>query len=147
MDINIACCLCVRDFGKYLPQVFDNLDLLRSEFINFNAIFIYDNCINNSVVLLEQYKNKSYYKVILTNIPNHSFYRTIRIAVARNKGLSIIYKELKNIDYHIMIDADSSNTTKWDIDFIKYYLNMNSWNAISFNRSDYYDIWALMYDD
>jgi hypothetical protein len=47
-----------------------------------------------------------------------------------------------------MIDSDNVCSTKWNIDVINKYLNDDDdWDCISFNRDDYYDIWALMFDD
>jgi len=146
--LNIACCLCVRNCYKFLPQIFYNLDLLSNEFNFFNVIFVYDNCNDKSNILLEAYKNKCNYKVfVINNINNKSPYRTVRIANARNKCLDIIFNTIKNIDFHFMIDSDDININKWNIDIIKKYLNTNNWDAISFNREKYYDIWALLYDN
>ena len=146
---NIALCLCVRNCENYLNKIFENLNLIKTLNFNFYTIFIYDNCKDNSEQLLQNYKNLNPNTIIKT-IENKSIYRTVRIAKARNECLNIIYKELKNIDFHIMIDADNSCTKKWNIDVINNYLNnfdSDNWDCISFNRSFYYDIWALLFDD
>jgi hypothetical protein len=148
MNINIACCLCVKNCYKFLPKIFDNLDLLSKEFKNFNVIFVYDNCNDKSNILLNKYKatcNYNFY--LINNINNKSPYRTVRIADARNKCLDIIFNTIKNIDFHFMIDSDDVNTSKWNIDIIKKYLITDDWDSISFNREKYYDIWALLYDN
>lgn len=146
MEKYIACCLCVRNCSNFLSSIFNNLNLLSKEFKNFNVVFVYDNCTDNSDILLEEYKNSANYKVfVIHNIDNNSKYRTIRIANARNKCLDIVYNVLKNIDFHFMIDSDNVNIHKWNIPIIHKYLNKNDWDSISFNRKNYYDIWALMY--
>jgi hypothetical protein len=149
MELNIACCLCIRNCANFLPKIFDNLNLLGKEFKSFHIIFVYDNCNDNSAKLLEEYKINSKFNVhIINNIKNKSIYRTVRIANSRNVYLNIINNEIKNIDYHIVIDADDVNISPWNIDIIKYYLNNNNdWDAISFNRPEYYDIWALLYNN
>jgi hypothetical protein len=43
-----------------------------------------------------------------------------------------------------MIDADSINVKPWNFDLIQY-LGREDWEMLTFNRKDYYDIWALMY--
>jgi len=60
--------------------------------------------------------------------------------------MDVIFNKIKDIDYHFMIDADDISCEKWNINIIKNYFNRNDWDALSFNRTDYYDIWALMYD-
>jgi hypothetical protein len=146
MNISIAACLCVRNCSAYLPKIFENLDILGAEFKNFYIIFVYDNCDDNSEHLLEEYKKTSPYNVFLINNEgNNSPHRTVRIANSRNKCLDVIYNVICNVDYHIMIDSDDVNKNSWNINLIKHYLITDTWDSISFNRDDYYDIWALQY--
>jgi hypothetical protein len=149
--MNIALCFCVRNCEKYLHKIFNNIELIKSLKHNFYLIFIYDNCQDNTPNILQQYKkNNPNNNIIIRSEKNNSQYRTIRIAKARNLCLSIIFNELKNIDYHIMIDADNACTKRWNIDIIDKYLNNfdnDDWDCISFNRSFYYDIWALLFDE
>jgi hypothetical protein len=149
MNKNIACCLPIKNVESFLPKIFENLNLLSTLFIseNFNVIFVHDNCTDDSEQLLNTYKNTSKFNVFIIDIDNDSPYRTVRIAKARNTCLDIVYNVLKNIDYHFMIDSDDVNTLTWNIDLIKYYLNNDNWDGLSFNRSNYYDIWALLYGD
>jgi hypothetical protein len=150
MDTTVACCLCVRNCYNYLPKIFDNLDLLSKEFKtkNFNVVFVYDNCNDNSELLLEEYKNNRDFNVfIVHNKDNCAYQRAIRIAYSRNRCLDVVYNTIKNVDFHFMIDADDVNACLWNIDLIKKYLADDRWDALSFNRSPYYDIWALFYDN
>ena len=148
--MNIALCFCVRDCGRHLSSIFKNIELLKTLDFNIFCIFIYDNCLDNSEELLINYKNKNKESVIIKEIINNSNWRTARIAKARNVCLDIVYNKLKNISFHIMIDSDNINTPKWNIDIINKYLNNfdgDNWDCISFNKRNYYDIWALLYDD
>ena len=167
MDKTIVCCLCVRDCEKYLNDIFKNLDVLSTHFLNFYAVFVYDNCSDNSVVLLDNYKNNSKFKVyVIYNQNNYSNCRPVRIANSRNICLdtleTIKTKINKTIDFHMFIDADDVNAFTWDIDIIKGYISNadidindskydirynNDWDILTFNRDNYYDIWALLYDD
>ena len=152
MEKTIVCCLCVRDCEKYLKDIFFNLDSLGNKLscLNFYIIFIYDNCIDNSSILLDEYKQNSKFNVIVINNENNtSKLRTVRISNSRNICLDIIENEIKNVDYHIFIDADDVNISIWDVDIIKDYIynDNNEWDILSFNRENYYDIWALLYDD
>jgi hypothetical protein len=147
--INIACCLCVRNCEKFLTNIFKNIDLFKNNY-NLYTIIVYDNCKDNSEKLINEYQTKSEHKVYISKIVNTSKYRTVRIAKARNECLEILYSKIKNIDFHIMLDADNVNEKEWNMDIINKYLNNfdnDIWDAISFNRNRYYDIWALIYDD
>jgi hypothetical protein len=146
-DLNVACCLCVRNCEKFLPKIFDNLNRLSKEFTNFYVIFVYDNCTDNSGKLLQEYKERSDFKIIIKHIINESPHRTFRIAKARNTYVSILYNELPDIDVHFVIDSDDRNIKPWNMTIIKQYLTQNNWDALSFNRTDYYDIWALLYEN
>jgi len=147
--INIACCLCVRNCEKFLTNIFKNIDLLKNNY-NLYTIIVYDNCKDNSEKIIKEYQTKNVDKVYISKIENTSTYRTVRIAKARNECLNILYNQIKDIDFHIMLDADNVNTNTWNMDIINKYLNNfdnDNWDAISFNRKNYYDIWALLYDD
>ena len=147
--MNIALCFCVRNCEKYLKNIFLNINRIKTLNVNVFSIFVYDNCSDNSGYILEEYQ-KNNNNVIVRNILNTSMYRTIRIAKARNSCLEIVYNELNNIKFHIMIDCDDICSPKWNIGVINHYLtnfDNNDWDCISFFRDDYYDIWALMFDD
>ena len=150
IDKTLVCCLCVRDCATFLPFIFNNLNSLSKCFVRFKVVFVYDNCSDNSETLLNYYKHNSNFDVfVINNVNNNSPYRTVRISNSRNMCLNIVYDVIKDVDYHIMIDADDVNTNKWNIDLLLYYLNseIDNWDALSFNRKDYYDIWALLYGD
>ena len=147
--MNIAICFCVRNCGKYLPSIFENIERLKILKFNIFCIFVYDNCSDNSEKLLLEYQTNSN-NVIVKNITNNSKHRTVRISTARNVCLDIIYNELDNISFHMMIDSDDRCSNNWNIDIINKYLNNfddDDWDSISFNKKDYYDIWALLYDN
>jgi len=147
--MNIALCFCVRNCEQYLKEIFINIDHLKTLNINVFSIFVYDNCNDNTKSILENYQINTD-NVIIRNITNNNNLRTVRIANARNECLKIVYNELTNIKYHIMIDCDDVCTPRWDINIIDKYLNNfdnDNWDCISFNLNNYYDIWALLVDD
>ena len=83
-------------------------------------------------------------------LENKSEKRTIRISKARNECLKCVYDELSGIKYHIMIDADDTNASQWNLAILDKYLTGSEdddWDCMTFNRDHYYDIWALMFDD
>jgi hypothetical protein len=145
LDLNVACCLCVRNCEPFLPRIFSNLNLLGGRFKRFSVVFVYDNCTDNSEALLKSYQEKSRFNVELISQNNDHELRAVRIATARNAGLMFINS--LNPDFHFMIDADDVNQDTWNIDMILSYLSQDTWDSLSFNRNDYYDIWALLYED
>lgn len=148
--MNIALCFCVRNCERYLYSIFKNIELINELNINIYSIFIYDNCSDNSQYILEQYQKTYPNNVIVRSIENKSELRTVRIAKARNTCLDILYNELNDIKFHIMIDSDDVCSKKWNIDIINKYLNNfdnDNWDCISFHSNNYYDIWALLFDD
>lgn len=115
---------------------------------NFYCIFVYDNCSDGSAKLLNEYKNIAKHNVIIYhNIGNKNKFRTVIIANSRNIYINILYNQLVDIDYHIVIDADNLNENMWNTDIILQYMKCDDWDCLSFNRLYYYDIWALMYDN
>jgi hypothetical protein len=155
LPLHIACCFAVKNCEKFLPMLFSNLNRLSEHFAQFSVVYSYDNCKDNTPLLLELYKQKSKFPVyVINNHNNNSTYRTVRISTARNNCLDIVYNTLKNVDFHIMIDGDDVNHFVWNIDVIKHYLHRNDWDGISFNRKirtlerdGFYDIWALLYEN
>jgi glycosyltransferase involved in cell wall biosynthesis len=148
LPYNVACCFCIRDCGKYLKQVFSNVERLRKRFRKMYCIFVYDNCSDDSETLLQQYEKLHDNVILFHNVNNTSPLRTVRIASSRNVNLNILYQLPDVIDYHFAIDADDRNSDPWDIDRIVASIeDRNDWDCLSFNRPDYYDIWALFFDN
>jgi hypothetical protein len=149
--MNIALCFCVRNCGKHLPRIFQNIESVKKlDGINVYAVFVYDNCTDNSAALLNDYKQKTTNATVVKSIDNRHPARTVRIAKARNTCLDLVYNELKDIKYHIMIDADNICITPWNTQLLSNYLHNvdnDNWDCLSFNRDNYYDIWALLFDD
>ena len=135
--------MTVRDCAPYLPSIFKNIERLRTLFTNFVLIVAYDNCMDPSESILKQYQSKASFPVHLLKIENPNVHRTIRIANARNACLEVL--ETLGVTTHFMIDADDVNVEPWNLQLLKYYVGRDDWDVLTFNRKDYYDIWALMY--
>lgn len=147
-------CGCAKDVGSYLDDVFNNIGFIGELFDDFHIIIYYDESDDNTLVKLNEYYE--YYqskmtvligKEPLTNI------RTQNIANARN-GILTKIKELNNNDfqYFIMMDMDEVCSSKFNKNALDTYLqyeranNPLPWDALSFNRIIYYDLWALSID-
>ena len=73
-----------------------------------------------------------------------SEFRVYNIAKARNKCLDTIRTQFPEYDYFIMIDCDNVCSSPVKIESLLYYLNINTdWDALTFNKDPYYDLWAL----
>lgn len=139
----MACCMTVRDCAPYLPKVFENIHRLQTLFPSFVLIVAYDHCVDDSEKMLKNYKSRSRFPVYLLPGDTTSPHRTVRIAQARNRCLEKL--EELDLSIHFMIDADDVNVKPWNLTLIRYYLAMPGWDVMTFNRPDYYDLWALMY--
>jgi len=143
---------CIKDFEPYIDDIFKNIDRIITLFENYKIILAYDS-IEESVLKRLHEKQKQYSielifikeNLAITDLP----LRTQRIANARNGILK--YMRGQNINdrfpYFIMMDMDDVCCSPINMDVLRYYLYDNiEWDALSFNRPDYYDIWALSID-
>jgi hypothetical protein len=91
-------------------------------------------------------------KVVILKQDFHHFYRTYRIAHARNALLHKVQDLAKSImqplrdSYMIAVDMDGVNEKPYQWDVLHSVMSHRTeWDALTFNREDYYDIWALRY--
>ena len=142
---------CVRNCAKYLDRVFSNIDKILSLFDDYKIVIAHDESSDNSLDILNKMRSK--YNIEIVNVSENSYIidytlRTKRISNSRNELLNKIYsKEEKDYQYFIMMDMDDVNCGPMNIDVLKKYIdNDEQWDALSFNRKDYFDIWALSLD-
>ena len=149
------CILCIpcRNIATHLEKIFKNIDKLNLFFNNFQVCFFYDKSNDKTLKLLNSYKKNKKYKInIIINQEGLKKYRTHRIAYARNKLIQYIFNLTKKPDYFIMMDCDEICSYPININSLKYHLELNNWDALSFNRfglpksHQNYDIWALQYE-
>ena len=140
-----SCCICgtVKNCGKYIDDVFKNIEKIIKLFNDYCIIIYYDNSKDGTYEKL--YKYKSIYKMIIHHNKTYiSNYRTHRLAFGRNYCLNIIKKYFSNFKYFIMMDFDDVCSEEVNIKLLKKHIrNDKRWDALSFNRKNYYDIWAL----
>jgi hypothetical protein len=141
----MKCCICgaVRNVGGFLDKIFSNMEKIGSLFDEYVIILYYDESHDNTLEKLKEHqiinpKIKFYVnKTIISN------FRTQRIANARNGCLQMIRANYSDYEMFIMMDCDNVCEGNINLDVLKKNLHKNGWDALSFNRSDYYDIWAL----
>ena len=147
-------CGCAKDVECYLDDIFNNIKLIGKLFDDFHIIVYYDESDDNTLVTLNKWNTfyKEQMTLLIGTIPLTNI-RTQNIANARNHILTKI-KEFNNDDfqYFIMMDMDEVCSGKLNMDtfnnYLQYEKNENPlpWDALSFNRIVYYDLWALSID-
>jgi len=141
-------CGCVKNCGEYLEKVFANIDKLIPLFSDYKLLIAHDICEDNSLDLLKTKHKK--YNIELICVTENNYIkdytmRSKRISNARNEIIKYIYSENNNdFKYFIMMDMDDVCSGNMNINMLKTYIdNNNNWDSLSFNRQNYFDIWAL----
>jgi len=152
-------CGCVKNCANFLQPVFANIDKLINLFDDYKIIISEDSSSDDSLNVLKMMKNK--YKLdivhsIENKIPDDFSFRSKKISNARNKILEHIqHLNQEDFQYMIMLDMDDVCSGNMDANILKSILNNEKlvgdkfegeWDALSFNRKNYYDIWALSVD-
>ena len=110
-------------------------------------IVAYDKSTDNTLEILENLQKKFDLTILINKNPLSSV-RTINIENARNSILNSIYEKYSNYDYFIMMDLDDVCSKEINLDVLKNGLNeKEEWDALFFNNENYYDFWALSFDD
>jgi len=141
-------CGCVKNCGAYLEDVFKNIVKIGELFEEFKIVIAYDNSNDNSLNILYKLKEQMHNICDIEIIINKnalSQYRTKNIANSRNSILKYIHDDNtnNNFKYFIMMDMDDVCSKPIKTEILDKYLLRDDWDALSFNRQDYYDIWAL----
>jgi hypothetical protein len=141
------CCICgaVKNCAPYLEKAFQNILTIGKLFDNYKIIMSYDKSSDNSLQILTNYKQQYNGKMVLhINTEPLSNFRVYNIAKARNNCLQIIREQFPDYEYFIMIDCDDVCSSPVKLEYLLYYLTCNTdWDALTFNKNPYYDLWAL----
>lgn len=137
---------CARNCARYITPVFENIRQISSLFRDTRVIISYDISQDNTLDILRAEEARTPNMEILTHTNPLSSIRTERIANARNRliqRMKALYR--KGWDYFIVLDLDDVCSTPINVENIRKYLGRTDWDALSWNREEYYDIWALSY--
>ena len=139
--------ICVWNSTKFIPYLFNNLKILISTLIHLGfdkptIIFAYSPSSDSTLSLLKTY-NPSDANVIILTVEKTTKLKTVNISNARNHILQHIRSASSIPDYFMMLDANYVNYDSIDSKVLSNALKRDDWDAISFNRNPYYDIWAL----
>ena len=141
------CCICgtVKNCAPFLEKVFKNIETIGKIFDDYKIIISYDNSVDDSLAILRKFQHVYTEKLILhIGTEPLSEYRVYNIAKARNQGLDIIRSQFPDYEYFIMIDCDNICASPVKLESLLYYLVINTeWDALTFNKTPYYDLWAL----
>jgi hypothetical protein len=138
---------CTRNCGEYIHDVFTNIIEISKLFEEVYVIISYDFSIDNTLQQLEKQKERIKNLEIIINTEPLTNIRTKNISDARNRIIDFIHKKYTpEWKYFIMMDMDEMCSSPINIDILYKNLLRNDWDALSFNRKIYYDIWALSYD-
>jgi predicted O-linked N-acetylglucosamine transferase (SPINDLY family) len=152
-------CGCVKNCGRFLREVFTNIDKIISLFDDYKIIIAEDLSTDNSREILDLLKGQ--YNMDIISVPENTYQddftmRSKKISNARNAILNRM-NELNDPDfqYFIMMDMDDVCAGGMNTNVLKDYLDKEiqvedfyrgDWDSLSFNRNRYYDIWALSID-
>ena len=148
-------CGCVRNCAKYIPAVLANIEKLAKQFDDYHIVVAYDLSTDQSLRELCIAKRRLSKIDILINHKPLSNVRTQNIANARNAIMEFIRADRldnsprSDFNYFIMIDFDDVCAGTMNMNALNTYLQKERagcpcpWDALSFNRPKYYDIWAL----
>jgi glycosyltransferase involved in cell wall biosynthesis len=135
---------CVKNVGRYLPYIFKNIEILSHLFTDVKVIFSYDESRDNTLQLIHQYMQYNKNAVLIMN--NNNSIRTVNIANARNAIMNYIKNTYPDYDLLCFIDCDDIINAPFKPEVFKKAIELyDQWDALSFNREGYYDIWALRY--
>jgi hypothetical protein len=140
-----SCCICgtIKNCEKYIDNVFINIDNIIKIFKDYHIIIYYDESNDKTFEKIKAYQKKYKIKLHYNKIFVSQF-RTHRLAYGRNYCVKKIKKHLSHFKYFIMMDFDDVCSGKMNVDVLKKHIDNNDrWDSLSFNRSNYYDIWAL----
>jgi len=167
---SVYICGCVMNCAKHIKKVFDNIHKIGGEcFKNYHVLLFYDESSDNTLQLihdevsrLENAGDVGKMEVIINNQPTTP-YRTKNIANGRNTLIQrvrslneeLVVKGEIPWKYFIMIDMDDVCSHPVNVSSLLKYITEPEyttpdgkwkWDALSFNRRPYYDLWALSFD-
>jgi hypothetical protein len=141
-------CGCVKSCSVYLDNVFANIRTIGELFDEYTVIIYVDKSIDDSLekllFLKDMYKDVVSIHILI-NYDTVSEFRTFNIAKGRNKLMEHMNTmNDSSYEYFIMMDMDDVCVNMVDSSIITTYLQeITDWDSLSFNKADYYDIWAL----
>ena len=141
----MKCVICgtVKNCQPYLKSVFENIEQLGTLFDDYAIVVYCDKSNDKSYNALNEYRKRNPRLMFYYNPTPVSRFRTHRLAHARNECIKVIRNCFNDFPYFIMMDFDDVCSEPVKLDALRKHLCEDTWDALSFNKSPYYDIWAL----
>lgn len=145
VDVTATLIAPIRDVSEYLEETVVRLnEVLSLVFNRVNIVLVESDSSDRTVPLglkLLTEKKISFFET-MGNLAERHPGRSDRIAVARNRGLSVAKQEFF-CDYYIFADLDGLNNSV-SLEGILSCFKYTGWSAMLANQyGRYYDIWAL----
>jgi len=137
-------CICgtIKNVAEHIHAVIQNMERIGSLFEDYVIIFYYDHSTDGTLNIVKKLLNPKI-QLYVNKSPLTKF-RTHNIAKGRNFCLNTIRNKYSDFEYFIMMDCDEVCAGNANLDVLKnHLLETDNWDALSFNRPDYYDLWAL----
>ena len=141
-------CGTARYSRNEFDAVFRNIEAIANRMQDYRIVIFYDKSTDNTLVKLRKFKAKNPKLILMENKEPMLPFRTERLAHARNACLAKVLElnEVLHWDYFIVMDLDDVCAKPIKLPVLDYaFQNKDRWDSISFNRKDYYDLWALSY--
>jgi hypothetical protein len=142
---------CVLNCEKYLYKVFENIEKIGSLFDEYKIIIAYDISTDDTLNILNNLCEKLGNDKMRIIINKNKLFqqRSKNICYARNSILNLIRDDnLEDYEYFIMIDMDDVCSYPVNIELLKKHIEKDEkWDCLTFNKRDYYDLWALSIDE
>ena len=141
----MKCCICtpIKNCGKYLDKIFQNMELMGSLFEEYVILIYYDVSNDDSLQKIIDFQKRNSRVFFYVNKKPLTPYRTRNITKARNYCIEQIKQKYSDYEYFIMMDSDDVCCSNMNINLLKRSIVRNDWDSLSFNKSNYYDTWAL----
>jgi hypothetical protein len=127
------------------------METIGNIFEDYRVIFFYDKSdlwYDNTLDVIKEYQTRNPKVSLIVNpTPLTNVVKTRKLAHARNACLQYIREQCPTFQYFVVMDCDEIGAPPIKIDRFKKYLQRTDWDALSFRRSHYYDLWALSMRD
>ncbi len=136
-----------RDISQYFDLVFDNINRLARMFDDYRVVVVSDPSDDDTLERLrEQVLNHGGKMVLVEGERDRLDWRAHRIAEVRNDILKVVEQQFADFDWLFMVDLDVVCHRPILLDTIASHLHRDDWDALTFNRHWYYDMWALSFE-
>lgn len=142
----------VRNSAEFLPLVYQNIKEIVGNTPDYRIIFFYDRSNDKTLEFLRNIERHDPNIIVIENKNKLHASRTARLAYGRNTIIEKIKELNKSLNWKFFIKMDMDDVCASTLNIktltsIFKKKNINLWDSISFNKSFYYDSWAVSTPD